>query len=78
ECSCHEGYSPDPVHKHLCVRSDWSRNEGPWPYANLEKGYDLVTGEQAPERIFRIAQGNLVEELIFDAFTAIFCFTLRS
>uniref|UniRef100_A0A3Q2G0T3 Astrotactin 2 n=1 Tax=Cyprinodon variegatus TaxID=28743 RepID=A0A3Q2G0T3_CYPVA len=53
ECSCHEGYSPDPDHKHLCVRSDWSRNEGPWPYANLEKGYDLVTGEQAPERIFR-------------------------
>ncbi|TNN83186.1 Astrotactin-2 [Liparis tanakae] len=28
ECSCHEGYSPDPVHKHLCVRSDWGRNEG--------------------------------------------------
>ncbi|XP_019937663.2 astrotactin-2 isoform X1 [Paralichthys olivaceus] len=53
ECSCHEGYSPDPVHKHLCIRSDWGRNEGPWPYANLEKGYDLVTGEQAPERIFR-------------------------
>uniref|UniRef100_H3DN22 Astrotactin 2 n=1 Tax=Tetraodon nigroviridis TaxID=99883 RepID=H3DN22_TETNG len=53
QCSCHEGYSPDPVHKHLCVRSDWGRNEGPWPYTNLEKGYDLVTGEQAPERIFR-------------------------
>uniref|UniRef100_A0A3P9J3M2 Astrotactin 2 n=1 Tax=Oryzias latipes TaxID=8090 RepID=A0A3P9J3M2_ORYLA len=53
ECSCHEGYSPDPVHKHLCVRSDWGRNEGPWPYANLEKGYDLVTGQQAPERILR-------------------------
>ncbi|XP_035234487.1 astrotactin-2-like isoform X2 [Anguilla anguilla] len=53
ECSCHEGYSPDPVHKHLCVRSDWGRNEGPWPYANLEKGYDLVTGEQGPEKIFR-------------------------
>uniref|UniRef100_A0A8C8GD77 Astrotactin 2 n=1 Tax=Oncorhynchus tshawytscha TaxID=74940 RepID=A0A8C8GD77_ONCTS len=53
ECSCHEGYSPDPVHKHLCVRSDWGRNEGPWPYTNLEKGYDLVTGEQAPEKIFR-------------------------
>uniref|UniRef100_A0A7N6AB11 Astrotactin 2 n=1 Tax=Anabas testudineus TaxID=64144 RepID=A0A7N6AB11_ANATE len=53
ECSCHEGFSPDPAHKHLCVRSDWGRNEGPWPYANLEKGYDLVTGEQAPERIFR-------------------------
>ncbi|KAM6985991.1 LOW QUALITY PROTEIN: astrotactin-2 [Aplochiton taeniatus] len=53
ECSCHEGYSPDPVHPHLCVRSDWGRNEGPWPYSNLEKGYDLVTGEQAPEKIFR-------------------------
>ncbi|KAJ8263691.1 hypothetical protein COCON_G00161480 [Conger conger] len=53
ECSCHEGYSPDPLHKHLCVRSDWGRNEGPWPYANLEKGYDLVTGQQAPEKIFR-------------------------
>ncbi|XP_076139571.1 astrotactin-2 isoform X1 [Alosa pseudoharengus] len=53
ECSCHEGYSPDPLHKHLCVRNDWGRNEGPWPYTNLERGYDLVTGEQAPERIFR-------------------------
>uniref|UniRef100_A0A8C8LL36 MACPF domain-containing protein n=1 Tax=Oncorhynchus tshawytscha TaxID=74940 RepID=A0A8C8LL36_ONCTS len=53
ECSCHEGYSTDPVHKHLCVRSDWGRNEGPWPYTNLEKGYDLVTGEQTPEKIFR-------------------------
>ncbi|KAG7480456.1 hypothetical protein MATL_G00056280 [Megalops atlanticus] len=53
ECSCHEGYSPDPVHTHLCVRSDWGRNEGPWPYTNLERGYDLVTGEQAPEKIFR-------------------------
>ncbi|CDQ89136.1 unnamed protein product, partial [Oncorhynchus mykiss] len=51
-CSCHEGYSTDPVHKHLCVRSDWGRNEGPWPYTNLEKGYDLVTGEQTPEKIF--------------------------
>uniref|UniRef100_A0AAY4ASV8 Astrotactin 2 n=1 Tax=Denticeps clupeoides TaxID=299321 RepID=A0AAY4ASV8_9TELE len=53
ECSCHEGYSPDPVHKHLCIRSDWGRNEGPWPYTNLERGYDLVMGEQAPEKIFR-------------------------
>ncbi|XP_035246311.1 astrotactin-2 isoform X1 [Anguilla anguilla] len=53
ECSCHEGYSPDPEHTHLCVRSEWGRNEGPWPYTNLEKGYDLVTGQQAPERIFR-------------------------
>uniref|UniRef100_A0AAR2L1P4 MACPF domain-containing protein n=1 Tax=Pygocentrus nattereri TaxID=42514 RepID=A0AAR2L1P4_PYGNA len=53
ECGCLEGYSPDPEHKHLCVRTDWGRNEGPWPYSNLERGYDLVTGEQAPERIFR-------------------------
>ncbi|XP_061656795.1 astrotactin-2 isoform X2 [Syngnathoides biaculeatus] len=57
ECSCHDGYSPDLVHKHLCVRSDWGQNEGPWPYANLEKGYDLVTGEQAPEKIFSLGQG---------------------
>lgn len=27
----------------------------PWPYSNLERGYDLVTGEQAPEKIFRWA-----------------------
>uniref|UniRef100_A0A8B9JHP1 Astrotactin 2 n=1 Tax=Astyanax mexicanus TaxID=7994 RepID=A0A8B9JHP1_ASTMX len=52
ECSCLEGYSPDPEHKHLCIRTDWGRNEGPWPYSNLERGYDLVTGEQAPEKIF--------------------------
>ncbi|KAK3527671.1 hypothetical protein QTP86_032410 [Hemibagrus guttatus] len=53
ECSCLEGYSPDPDHAHLCIRTDWGRNEGPWPYSNLERGYDLVTGEQAPEKIFR-------------------------
>uniref|UniRef100_A0A9J8AT67 Astrotactin 2 n=1 Tax=Cyprinus carpio carpio TaxID=630221 RepID=A0A9J8AT67_CYPCA len=53
ECSCLEGYAPDPEHKHLCIRTDWGRNEGPWPYSNLERGYDLVTGEQAPEKIFR-------------------------
>ncbi|XP_051787894.1 astrotactin-2-like isoform X2 [Erpetoichthys calabaricus] len=61
ECSCHEGYSPDPVHKHLCIRTDWGDNKGPWPYTTLEKGYDLVTGEQPPEKIFRttynLAQG---------------------
>ncbi len=28
ECSCLEGYAPDPEHKHLCVRTDWGRNEG--------------------------------------------------
>ncbi|KAM4695638.1 astrotactin-2 [Rhinophrynus dorsalis] len=53
ECSCHEGYSPDPTHQHLCVRSDWGQSQGPWPYNTLERGYDLVTGEQAPEKIFR-------------------------
>lgn len=29
----------------------WSRR--PWPYTTLERGYDLVTGEQAPEKILR-------------------------
>uniref|UniRef100_A0A803T4K8 MACPF domain-containing protein n=1 Tax=Anolis carolinensis TaxID=28377 RepID=A0A803T4K8_ANOCA len=53
ECSCHNGYSPDPVHRHLCVRNDWGHSEGPWPYTTLERGYDLVTGEQAPEKILR-------------------------
>ncbi|KAM7324853.1 hypothetical protein ACRRTK_017158 [Alexandromys fortis] len=53
ECSCHEGYAPDPVHRHLCIRSDWGQSEGPWPYTTLERGYDLVTGEQAPEKILR-------------------------
>ncbi|XP_068830309.1 astrotactin-2 isoform X3 [Capricornis sumatraensis] len=53
ECSCHEGYAPDPAHRHLCVRSDWGQSEGPWPYTTLERGYDLVTGEQAPEKILR-------------------------
>ncbi|XP_051528268.1 astrotactin-2-like isoform X2 [Myxocyprinus asiaticus] len=53
ECSCLEGYAPDPEHQHLCIRTDWGRNEGPWPYSNLERGYDLVTGEQPPEKIFR-------------------------
>ncbi|KAF7240976.1 Astrotactin-2 [Varanus komodoensis] len=53
ECSCHEGYAPDPVHRHLCARNDWGHSEGPWPYTTLERGYDLVTGEQAPEKILR-------------------------
>uniref|UniRef100_A0A8V1AG19 Astrotactin-2 n=1 Tax=Gallus gallus TaxID=9031 RepID=A0A8V1AG19_CHICK len=53
ECSCHEGYAPDPMHRHLCVRTDWGHSEGPWPYTTLERGYDLVTGEQAPEKILR-------------------------
>ncbi|XP_013926560.1 PREDICTED: astrotactin-2-like, partial [Thamnophis sirtalis] len=53
ECSCHEGYAPDPVHRHLCIRNTWEHSEGPWPYTTLERGYDLVTGEQAPEKILR-------------------------
>ncbi|KAI4542575.1 hypothetical protein MG293_007954 [Ovis ammon polii] len=57
ECSCHEGYAPDPAHRHLCVRSDWGQSEGPWPYTTLERGYDLVTGEQAPEKILSLGQG---------------------
>lgn len=28
ECSCHEGYAPDPMHRHLCVRTDWGHSEG--------------------------------------------------
>ncbi|KAK1787276.1 hypothetical protein P4O66_002787 [Electrophorus voltai] len=28
ECSCLDGYAPDPEHEHLCVRTDWGRNEG--------------------------------------------------
>ncbi|KAM9326548.1 astrotactin-2 [Gastrophryne carolinensis] len=53
ECSCHEGYSVDPNHPHLCVRSDWGQSQGPWPYNTLERGYDLVTGQQAPEKTLR-------------------------
>ncbi|XP_073456791.1 astrotactin-2 isoform X2 [Aquarana catesbeiana] len=53
ECSCHEGYAPDPNHPHLCIRSDWGQSQGPWPYNTLERGYDLVTGQQAPEKTLR-------------------------
>ncbi|XP_075040801.1 astrotactin-2 isoform X1 [Mixophyes fleayi] len=53
ECSCHEGYSPDPNHPYLCTRSDWGQSQGPWPYNTLERGYDLVTGQQAPEKTLR-------------------------
>uniref|UniRef100_A0A8C6YK53 Astrotactin 2 n=1 Tax=Naja naja TaxID=35670 RepID=A0A8C6YK53_NAJNA len=28
ECSCHEGYAPDPVHRHLCIRNTWEHSEG--------------------------------------------------
>lgn len=37
ECSCHEGYAPDPVHKHLCVRSDWGQSEG-WVARGIGQG----------------------------------------
>ena len=39
ECSCHEGYAPDPAHRHLCVRSDWGQSEG-WVAKNTRWGRD--------------------------------------
>uniref|UniRef100_A0A669F271 Astrotactin 1 n=1 Tax=Oreochromis niloticus TaxID=8128 RepID=A0A669F271_ORENI len=49
ECLCLDGYMKDPVHKHLCIRSEW----GPWPYTIFQRGFDLVMGEQPSDRIFR-------------------------
>uniref|UniRef100_UPI00358FD0EB astrotactin-2-like isoform X2 n=1 Tax=Myxine glutinosa TaxID=7769 RepID=UPI00358FD0EB len=57
ECSCKIGYQPDPVHPHLCLRHDWEPNQGPWPYTTFERGYDLVTGEQPSDKIFRFTYG---------------------
>uniref|UniRef100_A0A8C4QKJ4 Astrotactin-1/2 N-terminal domain-containing protein n=1 Tax=Eptatretus burgeri TaxID=7764 RepID=A0A8C4QKJ4_EPTBU len=57
ECSCKIGYQPDPVHPHLCLRRDWEPNQGPWPYTTFERGYDLVTGEQPSDKIFRFTYG---------------------
>lgn len=28
ECLCLDGYMKDPVHKHLCIRSEWGPNQG--------------------------------------------------
>lgn len=28
ECLCLDGYMRDPVHKHLCIRSEWGPNQG--------------------------------------------------
>ncbi|XP_069793568.1 astrotactin-1 isoform X3 [Narcine bancroftii] len=53
ECGCQEGYTRDPVHKHLCIRNDWGTNQGPWPYTMFQRGFDLVMGEQPSDRIFR-------------------------
>ncbi|XP_072367710.1 astrotactin-1 isoform X2 [Scyliorhinus torazame] len=53
ECGCQEGYTKDPVHKHLCIRNDWGINQGPWPYTVFQRGFDLVMGEQPSDRIFR-------------------------
>ncbi|GCB71984.1 hypothetical protein scyTo_0001776 [Scyliorhinus torazame] len=52
ECGCQEGYTKDPVHKHLCIRNDWGINQGPWPYTVFQRGFDLVMGEQPSDRIF--------------------------
>ena len=40
-------------------------HRSPWPYANLEKGYDLVTGQQAPEKIFRLANRAVYQPVMF-------------
>ncbi|XP_051943673.1 astrotactin-1 isoform X6 [Hippocampus zosterae] len=53
ECICLNGYMKDPVHKHLCIRSEWGPNQGPWPYTIFQRGFDLVMGEQPSDRIFR-------------------------
>uniref|UniRef100_A0A8C5I0L7 Astrotactin 1 n=1 Tax=Gouania willdenowi TaxID=441366 RepID=A0A8C5I0L7_GOUWI len=53
ECLCLDGYMRDPVHKHLCIRSEWGPNQGPWPYTIFQRGFDLVMGEQPSDRIFR-------------------------
>ncbi|KAI9542007.1 Astrotactin-1 [Dissostichus eleginoides] len=52
-CLCLDGYMKDPVHKHLCIRSEWGPNQGPWPYTIFQRGFDLVMGEQPSDRIFR-------------------------
>lgn len=36
-----------------CLLFFSSSSYRPWPYTTLERGYDLVTGEQAPEKILR-------------------------
>ncbi|XP_054620849.1 astrotactin-1 isoform X4 [Dunckerocampus dactyliophorus] len=53
ECLCLNGYMKDPVHQHLCIRSEWGPNQGPWPYTIFQRGFDLVMGEQPSDRIFR-------------------------
>ncbi|CAB1435793.1 unnamed protein product [Pleuronectes platessa] len=53
DCLCLDGYMKDPVHKHLCIRSEWGPNQGPWPYTIFQRGFDLVMGEQPSDRIFR-------------------------
>uniref|UniRef100_A0AAY4A701 Astrotactin-1 n=1 Tax=Denticeps clupeoides TaxID=299321 RepID=A0AAY4A701_9TELE len=37
ECLCFDGYMRDPVHKHLCIRSEWGPNQGPWPYTIFQQ-----------------------------------------
>ncbi|TNN77333.1 Astrotactin-1 [Liparis tanakae] len=54
QCLCLDGYMKDPVHKHLCIRSEWGPNQGPWPYTIFQRGFDLVMGEQPSDRIFSV------------------------
>ncbi|XP_061427694.1 astrotactin-2-like [Lethenteron reissneri] len=57
DCSCRDGYLPDPVYSHLCVRKQWELNQGPWPYTTFESGYDLLNGKQPTDKIFRFTYG---------------------
>ena len=52
ECSCHEGYAPDPVHRHLCVRSDWGQSEG-W----VVKGIGVGTVGGHPHLLCAVTRG---------------------
>uniref|UniRef100_A0A4W6C0F8 Astrotactin 1 n=1 Tax=Lates calcarifer TaxID=8187 RepID=A0A4W6C0F8_LATCA len=59
ECLCLDGYMKDPVHKHLCIRSEWGPNQGPWPYTIFQRGFDLVMGEQPSDRKKILSQSGM-------------------
>uniref|UniRef100_A0A3Q2YBQ5 Astrotactin 1 n=1 Tax=Hippocampus comes TaxID=109280 RepID=A0A3Q2YBQ5_HIPCM len=67
ECICLNGYMKDPVHKHLCIRSEWGPNQGPWPYTIFQRGFDLVMGEQPSDRIFRYGFSKFAFLVVFFA-----------
>ncbi|ELW70633.1 Astrotactin-2 [Tupaia chinensis] len=52
-------YTGEDMSFRPCIKSQlhhftsWMVFGRPWPYTTLERGYDLVTGEQAPEKILR-------------------------